>query len=145
LTVNLRPGSGAFLRDPEVLKDLDDLHIWVAFNASFERGSFIKRNGWTPPRDRFTDSDGDCAPDEICLSWKDNRSIRVNKRVKLFHLKPAPPRAKGERFVVISGPDRGFLGVVDECKKKDCRVIAVKNNVKMTFMFSNICRVTKEP
>lgn len=122
---------------------LEGQHIWVAFNASYERGSFVKRNAYTAAPNRFIDADGQCSEGEVCLIWTDHRTaLSVHKRVELCHLKPAAPRSKGEQVVILTGEKQGQLGMVEACRKKTSDALVMIGDTRFNFSFSEICRVT---
>lgn len=89
------------------------------------------------------DADGACSGEEVCLIWTDHHTAApVHKRVELFHIKPVSPRSKGEHIVILSGSDQGQLGVVETCKKKSSEAVVSISGRKVTYPFSQICRVT---
>ena len=111
-------GTGAFLRDPSVSGNLEDFHIWVGFNPSYERGSYLKRTGYTPLSGRF---DG-CADDEIVMVVSNHCTSQCHPRnVQLHHLVPASPVKKVDYVVILSGDNKGHIMEVIQCKKRSGR------------------------
>jgi hypothetical protein len=102
------------------------------------------RHGYTPLPDRFTDANGPCAIHEICVIVTDHRTAQpVPHRVELRHLKPVPPKKKGDWIVVISGDRLGFVAEVIACKTKASKAEVIVNGARISFNFSDICRLTK--
>jgi hypothetical protein len=102
------------------------------------------RHGYTPLPDRFTDANGQCPHHEVCIILTDHRTaLPVPHRVELRHLKPAPPKKKGDWVVVISGDHQGFVAEVVACKTKALKAEVVIDGAKIAFNFLDICRLTK--
>ena len=111
---------------------------------TFENGSYASRHAYTPLPDRFTDANGQCAYHEVCIIVTDHRTaIPVWRRVELRHLKPVPPKKKGDCIVIIYGVHQGVVAEVMACKTKASKAEVVINGAKMAFDFSDICRLTK--
>ena len=133
-------GTGAFLRDPSVCGNLEDFHIWVGFNPTYERGSYLKRTGYTPLSGRF---DG-CAEDEIVVVVSDHRtSGRLPRNVQLNHLVPARPVKMGDYVVILSGDNKGRVAEVIHCQRKDQKVKIIIDNRPFTYNFALVCRLTR--
>jgi hypothetical protein len=132
------------LRDPQICTNLDRYHIWVSFHATYENGSYVKRHGYTPLPDRFRDANGECLHHEICIIVTDHRTaLPVPRRVELRHLRPVPPKKKGDWIVIISGDHQGVVAEVVVCKTKSSKAEVVVNGAKIAFNFSDICRLTE--
>lgn len=133
-----------FLRDPKICANLEGFHIWVGFQVTYEHGSYATRHGHTPLPDRFTDANGQCAHHEVCVIVTDNRTaLPVPRRVELHHLKPVPPKKKGDWIVIMYGDHEGVVTKVTACKTKASKAEVVINGAEMSFNFSAICRLTK--
>ena len=92
----------------------------------------------------FTDADGPCLNHEVCVIVTDHRTAQpVPRRVELRHLKPVPPKKKGDWIIVISGDHLGVVAEVTACKTKASKAEVVVNGAKISFNFSDICRLTK--
>ena len=132
------------MRDPQICANLDGFHIWVGFHVTYENGSYAMRHGYTSLPDRFTDSNGQCPHHEVCIILTDHRTaVPVPRRVELRHLKPVPPKKKGDWIVIVSGDHQGVVAEVNACKTKASKAEVAINGVKTTFNFSDICRLTK--
>ena len=137
-------GSGAFLHVPQICANLEGFHVWAWFHATYENGSYVARHGHTPLPDRFTDAEGPCSHHQICIIVTDHRTaIPVPRRVELRHLKPAPPKKKGDWMVIMSGDHRGVVAEVVACKTKLQKAEVFIKGSKSTLNFSDICRLTK--
>ena len=137
-------GSGAFLRDPRICANTAGFYIWVGFHVTYEQGSYAKRHAHTTLPDRFADANGQCLDHEVCIIVSDNQTSQlVPHRVELRHLKPVPPKKKGDWIVVISGDHLGVVAEVKTCKTKDSKAEVLVNGAKISFGFSDICRLTK--
>ena len=111
---------------------------------TYEQGSYILRHGHTALPDRFTDANGQCLPHEVCIIVTDHRNaLPLARRVELRHLKPVPPKKKGDWAVVISGVHQGVVAEVVACKTKASKAEVVINGAKIALNFSDICRLTK--
>jgi hypothetical protein len=140
LELHLFLETGTFLRDPAVCGNLEDFYIWVGFNPTYERGSYLKRTGYTPLSGRF---DG-CADDEIVVVVSDHRTSRhCPRNIQLHHLLPASPKKKGDYVVILSGDDRGQVQEVMQCQKKERKVKIIINNRPLTYSFAQVCRLTR--
>jgi hypothetical protein len=128
-------GSGQFLLDP--ILNIHNVHYWVAFDASYERGALMKRLAYTE-KERF------CIDDMILLTWTDNRAQKVHKRVPLCHLKPAPPCKKGQSVVILSGVNKGFMGPVVKCMRSKSEAVVNVLDKPQTYSFSELCLVTED-
>jgi hypothetical protein len=91
----------------------------------------------------FTDANGQCTYHEVCIILSDNRGISVPQRVELRHLRPVPPRKKGDWIVIMSGDHQGVVAEVIACRQKTKKAEVVIDGAKMAFDFRNICRLTK--
>jgi hypothetical protein len=132
------------LRDPQICAKVDGFFIWVGFHVTYQNGSYASRHAYTPLPDRFTDANGQCAHHEVCIILTDHRTaIPVLRRVELHHLKPVPPKKKGDWIVIISGDHKGVVAEVIVCKTKASKAEVVINGAKTAFDFSDICRLTK--
>jgi hypothetical protein len=132
------------LRDPQICANTEGFHIWVGFHVTYQNGSFASRHACTPLPDRFTDANGHCAHHEICIIVTDHRTaILVPRRVELHYLKPVPPKKKGDWIVIISGDHQGVVAEVIACKTKASKADVAINGAKISFNFSDICRLTK--
>ena len=137
-------GSGAFLCDPKICANLDGFHIWVGFHVTYENGSYTTRHGHTPLPDKFRDANGQCSLHEVCIIVTDHRTaIPSPRRVELHHLKPVPPKKKGDWIIIISGDHQGVVAEVIACKTKTSKAEVAINGTKITFNFSDICRLTR--
>ena len=102
------------------------------------------RHGHTPLPDRFRDANGECLPHEICIIVTDHRTaLPVPRRVELRHLKPVPPKKKGDWVVITFGDHQGVVAEVVACKTKASKAEVVINAGKTAFNFTDICRLTK--
>lgn len=111
---------------------------------TFENGSFAGRHGHTPTPDRFTDANGLCPHHEVCVILTDHRTaVPFQRRIELRHLKPVPPKKKGDWIVVVSGDHRGVVAEVITCRTKASKAEVFVNGSKISFDFSDICRLTK--
>ena len=70
-------------------------------------------------------------------------AIPLPRRVELRHLRPVPPKKKGDWIVIMHGVHQGVVAQVVACKTKTSKVEVVINGKKETFDFSAICRLTK--
>ena len=132
------------MRDPQICANVDGFHIWVGFHLTFQNGSYGTRHAYTPLPDRFSDENGQCAHHEVCTILTDHRTaIPVPRRVELRHLKPVPPKKKGDWIVILSGDHKGVVAEVLACKTKASKAEVVINGAKISFDFSDICRLTK--
>jgi hypothetical protein len=132
------------LRDSQICANLDGFYIWVGFHVTYENGTYAARHAYTPLPDRFADKNGQCAHHEVCTILTDHRTaIPVPRRVELRHLKPVPPKKKGDWIVVLTGDHVGVVTEVVACKTRTSKAEVVINGAKMTFNFSGICRLTK--
>jgi hypothetical protein len=132
------------LRDPQIGANLEGFHIWVGFQVTYQNGSYTTRHAHTPLPDRFSDANGQCAYHEVCVILTDHRtSIPVPQRVELRHLRPVPPKKKGDWIVVTSGAHQGVVAEVIACKTKASKAEVTINGAKTVFDFSGICRLTK--
>jgi hypothetical protein len=134
------------LRDPQICAKVEGFHIWVGFQVTYQNGSYATRHAYTPLPDRFADENGQCAHHEVCVILTDHRTaIPVPRRVELRHLKPVPPKKKGDWIVIISGDHQGDVAEVNACKTKASKAEVVINGAKekKAFDFSDICRLTK--
>jgi hypothetical protein len=112
--------------------------------VTFENGSFAGRHGHTPTPDRFTDANGLCPHHEVCVILTDHRTaVPFQRRIELRHLKPVPPKKKGDWIVVVSGDHRGVVAEVITCRTKASKAEVFVNGSKISFDFSDICRLTK--
>jgi hypothetical protein len=112
--------------------------------VTYENGSYAKRHAYTLLSDRFVDANGQCPDHEVCIIVSDHRTaIPVSRRVELRHLKPVPPKKKGDWIVVISGDHQGVVAEVIVCKTKASKAEVFINEEKIAFNFSDICRLTK--
>jgi hypothetical protein len=112
--------------------------------VTYENGSYAMRHAHTPLPDMFTDANGQCSHHEVCIIVTDNRTaVPVSRRVELHHLKPVPPKKKGDWIIVISGDHQGVVAEVIACKAKSSKAEVFINRAKMAFNFSDICRLTK--
>lgn len=137
--LNFFIGTGAFLRDPSICGNLEGFCIWVGFNPTYERGSYLKRTGYTPLSGRF---DG-CADNEIVVVVSDHRTSQHQSRnVELHHLMPASPVKKGDYVVVLSGENQGRVAEVIQCQRKERKVKIIINNQSLTVDFALVCRLT---
>ena len=137
--INFDIGTGAFLRDPSICGNLEGFCIWVGFNPTYERGSYLKRTGYTPLSGRFDD----CAENEIVVVVSDHRtSAHQPRKVQLHHLKPALPVKKGDHVVILSGENQGRVVEVIQCQKKERKVKTILNNQPLTIDFAVACRLT---
>ena len=94
----------AFLRDSQICARLEGFHVWVRFHVTYENGSYATRHGYTSLPDRFMDANGQCPLHEVCVIVTDHQTaLPVQRRVELRHLKPVPPKKKGDWIVVILG------------------------------------------
>jgi hypothetical protein len=135
-------GTGAFLCDPSIGGNLKDFCIWVGFNSTYERGSYLKRTGHTPLAlsDRFDA----CADDEIVIVVSDHHTSQLRSRkVQLHHLVPASPMKKGDHVVVLSGDHKGHVTEVIQCQKKERKVKVFIDGWLLTYDFALVCRLTK--
>jgi ribosomal protein S4E len=83
---------------------------------------------------------------KFCVILTDHRTaIPVPRRVELRHLKPVPPKKKGDWIVIISGDHQGDVAEINACKTKASKAEVVINEAKekKAFDFSDICRLTK--
>ena len=104
----------------------------------------MARHGYTSLPDRFTDAEGQCSHHEICIIVTDHRTaIPLQRRVELRHLKPTPPKKRGDWMVVMSGDHQGVVAEVVACKTKFKKVEVLVNGSKLTLDFTDICRLTK--
>lgn len=132
------------MRDPQTCANLEGFHVWLGFHVTYENGSFATRHCHTPLPDRFTDANGLCPYHEVCMILTDHRTaIPLPRRVELRHLKPVPPKKKGDWIVVISGDHQGVVAEVIACRTKVSKAEVSINGSKIAFDFSNICRLTK--
>jgi hypothetical protein len=137
-------GSGAFLHDPQIGANIQGFHTWVGFHVTYENGSHATRHAHTPLPNRFTDANGQCAHHEVCIILTDHQTaIPVSQRMELRHLKPVPPKKKGDWIVIISGDHQGAVAEVIACKTKASKAEVVINGAKVALNFSDICRLTK--
>jgi hypothetical protein len=137
--LNFFMGTGAFLRDPSICGNLEGFCIWVGFNPTYERGSYLKRMGYTPLSGRF---DG-CADNEIVVVVSDHRTSQHHPRnVQLHHLMPALPVKKGDYVVILSGDNQGHVAEVLQCQKKERKVKIIINNQRLTIDFALVCHLT---
>jgi hypothetical protein len=112
--------------------------------VTYENGSYATRHAYTPLPDRFIDANGQCPHHEVCIIVTDHRTaVPVPRRVELRHLKPVPPKKKGDWIVIISGDLQGAVAEVVACKTKALRAEVAINGVKMALNFSDICRLMK--
>jgi len=119
---------------------LEDFYIWVGFNFTYERGSYLKRTGYTPLSGRF---DG-CADNEIVVVVSDHRTLQHHPRnVQLHHLIPASPVKKGDYVVILSGDNQGSVAEVIQWQKKERKVKIIINNQRLTFDIALVCRLTR--
>jgi len=119
---------------------LEDFYIWVGFNSTYERGSYLKRTGYTPLSGRF---DG-CADNEIVVVVSDHRTSQHHPRnVQLHHLIPASPVKKGDYVVILSGDNQGHVAEVIQWQKKERKVKIIINNQRLTFDIALVCRLTQ--
>ena len=135
-------GTGAFLRDPSICGNLKGFCIWVGFNSTYERGSYLKRTGRTPPApsDRFDA----CADDEIVVVVSNNHTSQLRSRkVQLHHLVPASPVKKGDHVVILSGDHKGCVVKVIQCQKKERKVKVFIHGWLSTYNFALVCRLTQ--
>ena len=80
---------------------------------TYENGSLATWHAYMPLPDRFTDANGQCAHHEVCIILTDHQTaIPVPWRVELHHLKPVPPKKKGDWIVVISRVHQGVVAEV---------------------------------
>ena len=111
---------------------------------TYQNGSYATRHAYTPLPDRFTDADGQCAHHEVCIILTDHQTaIPVPQRVELHHLKPVPPKKKGDWVIIISRDHQGVVTEVTACRMKASKAEVVINGAKITFNFSDICHLTK--
>ena len=111
---------------------------------TFQHGTYTTRHAHTPLPDRFTDANGECAYNEVCIILTDHRTaIPVPQRVELRHVRPVPPKKKGDWIVIISGVHHGVVAEVIACKTKASKAEVVVNGAKIAFDFSAVCRLTK--
>lgn len=135
-------GTGAFLRDPLICGNLEGFCIWVGFDSTYERGSYLKRTGHTPLAGRFEN----CADNEIVVVVSDHRTSQLRSRnVRLHHLMPASPVKKGDYAVILSGNHQGVVGEIMQCQRKERKVKIKINNQRLTFDFAVVCRLTLAP
>jgi hypothetical protein len=135
-------GTGTFLIDPLIGGNLEGYCIWVGFNSTYERGSYLKRTGHTPPAlsDRFEA----CAEDEIVVVVSDHRTSQLRSRkVQLQDLVPASPVKKGDHVVILSGNHKGHVAEVILCQKKERKVKIYVHGWLSTFDFDLVCRLTQ--
>ena len=103
----------------------------------------MARHGHTPLPDRFMDANGQCLHHEVCVIVTDHRTaVPVQRRVELRHLKPAPPKKKGDWIAVISGDHRGVVTEVVVCKTKSSKAEVVINQAKIALNFSDTYRLS---
>lgn len=132
-------GTGAFLRDPSICKNLEGFFIWVGFNPTYERGSYLKRTGYTPLSGRFNG----CADNEIVIVVSDHHTSELRPRnIQLHHLVPASPVKKGDHVVILSGDCQGHVAKVIQCQRKEQKVKIMTNSQHLSFNFSLVCRLT---
>jgi hypothetical protein len=130
-------GTGAFLRDPSICGNLEGFCIWVGFNPTYERGSYLKRTGHTPLSGRFNG----CADNEVVVVVSDHRMSQLCPRnVQLHHLMPSTPVKKGDHVVFLSGDLQGHVSEVIQCLRKERKVKIITNNQRLTYNFSLVCR-----
>ena len=91
----------------------------------------------------FTDADGQCTYHEACIILSDNRANSVPQRVELRHLRPVPPKKKGDWIVIMSGDHQGVVAEVIACRQKAKKAEVAIKGATMAFNFSNTCRLTK--
>lgn len=133
-------GTGEFLRNPSIGRNLTGFYIWVGFDSSYERGSYLKRTGYSPPSGRFNG----CASNEIVVVVTDHRTSQLQSRnVPLHHLVPAAPQKKGDYVVILSGDYQGRVAEVIQCQRKNRQVKIIIDNQPLTHNFSEICRLTQ--
>lgn len=135
-------GTGAFLRDPSICNNLEDFCIWVGFNLTYERGSYLKRTGYTPLYGRFHG----CAGNEIVVVVSDHRTSQHCPRIiQLHHLLPASPVKKGDYVVILYGDLQGHVTEVIQCQRKEQKVKIIINNKRLAYGFAQVCRLTQVP
>ena len=111
---------------------------------TYENGSYATRHCYTSLPIRFMDANGQCPLHEVCIIVTDYQTaLPVQHRVELRHLKPVPPKKKGDWIVVISGDHRGVVAEVIACKTKVLKAEVVANRAKIAFNFSDICCLTR--
>ena len=121
-------GSGAFLCDPQIGVNIEGFHIWVRFHVMYENSSYVARHAYMPLPDRFTDANGQCTHHEVCIILIDHwTAIPVPQRMELCHLKPVPPKKKGDWIVIISRDHQGVVTEVIACKTKASKAEVVIN------------------
>ena len=132
------------MHDSQICARLEGFHVWVGFHVTYENGSYATRHGYTLLPDRFTDANGQCPLHEVCVIVTDHRTaLPVQRRVELRHLKPVPPKKKGDWIVVISGDHQGVVAEVIACKTKVLKAEVVANRAKIAFNFLDICHLTR--
>jgi hypothetical protein len=104
----------------------------------------MTRHAHTALPDRFSDANGQCAYHEVCIILTDHRTgIPAPQRVELRHLRPVPPKKKGDWIVIIYGAHQGVVAEVIACKTKALKAEVAINGTRTAFDFSAICRLTK--
>ena len=108
-----------FLPDPKICANLDGFHVWVRFHVTYEHGSYATRHAHIMLPDRFTDENGQCPNHEVCIILTDHwTALPVAWRVEPCHLKPVPPKKKGDWIVLMHGDHQGVIAEVIACKTK---------------------------
>ena len=140
LRVTCFAGTGEFLRNPSICRNLTNFYIWVGFNSTYERGSYLKRTGYTPPSGPFNG----CDNNEILVVVSNHRTSQPQwRKVQLHHLVPASPVKKGDYVVILSGDHQGQVTEVLECQRKKQKVKIIINNSPRTYDFSIVCQLTQ--
>ena len=129
---------------PKICANVGGFHIWVGFYVTYEQGSYATRHGHTPLPNIFTDANHQCPHHEVCIILTNHQTaLPVLQRVELHHLKPVPPKKKGDWVVIFYRNYEGVVAEVVACKTKASKAEVVINGKKIAFSFSEICRLTK--
>ena len=102
-----------------------DFHVCLNVGIGYNRGSLCKLVVSTTCPDRFLGKEGQVPPG--CLSvtvtaHHDSTKIK-HHMVPAVHLTAAPPRAKGQKCLILKGEIAGQIRGVKECKLRKQQVI----------------------